>query len=133
MVTSTSYLPSWRPPCLRSPLKPLPRYPRAHEKKGADAIAALPAVQGLLARGVRASVRTHALDQGQVQTLRALLAARGPHARHDLREALDAHAPVVRGGHESARRSGGLSIYAGLAAWAWGGGRGRRTGRIGGV
>src|SRR5256714_10088431 len=92
--------------------------------------AALPAVQGLLARGARARVRAHARDQGALQALRALLAARGPHARHDLREALDAHAHVLRGGHAPAWRRGDLSLYARLAARARRGGRGCPAGDL---
>ena len=44
-----------------------------------------------------------------VQALPALLAARRPHAGDDLREAVHAHAPVVRGRHAPARRLGDLS------------------------
>src|SRR6267143_3305652 len=113
--------------CARSSRSPPPRCPRAHEKRAGPA-AAPPAVQGLLAPGVRAPVRAHALDQGQVQALRALLASRRPYPRNDLREALDAHAPLVRGGNAPARRRGDLPVHAGFAAWAGGAGRGRRAG-----
>ena len=50
------------------------------------------------------AVRAHALDQGSVQALRALPAAARPHARDGVREGVDAHARVVRGRHEPARR-----------------------------
>ena len=83
---------------------------RSAPRPEAHAAAALPAVQGLLARGVRVPLRAHALDQGAVQALRALPAARRPHAGDDLREGLDAHAHVVRGRHVPAGRRRDLPL-----------------------
>ena len=105
-----------------------PRPPRA--RLVSWRAAAFPAVQGFLARRVRARVRAHALDQGQVQALRALLAARGPHAGDDLREAVDPHAHVVRGRHAPARRRRDLPLHARLAARARRAGRGRGAGDL---
>ena len=55
---------------------------------------------------------------------------RGPHARDDLREAVHAHAAVVRGRHASARRRGDLPQHARHPARARRAGRGRGAGDL---
>src|SRR5438876_938574 len=73
-------------------------------KRNADASEAFPPIQGFFARRIFLAVRAYTVDKGALQALRALSTAARPNACDGVREGVDAHARVVRGGDESAGR-----------------------------